>query len=210
MVAFLPLLAVAEDKSLLACIKGEVYDDSGADNNYFLGGTTAGYVHLFRPPLPPYRYNTVCVFLLAGSASEDRDMNINIVFHATDGPGGSPGAFLGSVPAFIDNISTTIPGTFYTVDLGSSAPIIDTNEVYIGFTYNAQVEENFFSGIDTSPGTPSHPSYSTTDGGATWQDLREQEYGGARADAPRRRRARLRHFGGFAARRSRKLFPSPR
>ncbi len=142
-----------------ACAGGEIYDDGSAENGYSGDPAFIDSFHatqLFTPSSFPAGYDTVCVALIS-LGGDDLDFEIEV--HDSDGPGGSPGTLLGSMPFSVDGIPGGLPCAFYELDISGMNLNIAGGSVYIGVRYNPMEFPSRFVCSDESPATPLHPGF---------------------------------------------------
>ena len=111
-----------------------IHDDGTVENGYGGGpGITAIYADKFTPATYPSSYTSVCVAFNRLCAAPE-SYPIEIVVFDDDGPGGSPGTELGSMPVTITNIPIfpdPTPG-WNSFDISSLNILINEGSVYIG------------------------------------------------------------------------------
>jgi hypothetical protein len=153
------------------CTGGIAYDDGSFEDG--ISAPVANGIQAMSFDLPPHAaaIQQVCVALTRSAASPGPDLAFNVVFYAADGPGGSPGSLLGSVPATATGIpvtsGTTVSARFYAVPIGSALTLPAARTIYVGVQFDGL--QHYFVGVDTSPTTPYRSSFASTDGGSTWQ-----------------------------------------
>jgi len=133
-----------------------IHDDGTVENGYGGGpGITVIYADKFTPATYPSSYTSVCVAfnrLCAAPASYP----IEIVVFDDDGPGGSPGTELGSLPVTISNIPIfpdPTPG-WNSFDISSLNILVNEGSVYIGARWSSDsLIEVYMSSDENGPGS---------------------------------------------------------
>src|SRR5947208_7908629 len=133
-----------------------IHDDGTVENGYGGGpGITVIYADKFTPAAYPSSYTSVCLAfnrLCAGPASYP----IEIAIFDDDGPGGSPGTELGSMPVTITNIPifpdpTTAWNSF---DISSLNIRVNEGSVYIGARWSSDsLALVYMSADENGPGS---------------------------------------------------------
>jgi hypothetical protein len=153
------------------CTGGIAYEDGTFEDGISAPVSDGIQVMSFDLPAHAAAITQVCVALTRAASSPGPDLAFNVVFYAADGPGGSPGTALGSVPATATGIpvtsSTTVNAQFYAVPIGPALTLPAARTIYVGVQFDGL--QHYFVGVDTSPTTPYRSSFASTDGGATWQ-----------------------------------------
>ena len=142
------------------------HDDGTVENGYGGGpGITAIYADKFTPATYPSSYTSVCVAfnrLCAAPASYPME----IVVFDDDGPGGSPGTELGSLPVTISNIPIfpdPTPG-WNSFDISSLNILVNEGSVYIGARWSSDsLIEVYMSSDENGPGSGGGYWFSTID-----------------------------------------------
>ncbi|QQR75053.1 MAG: hypothetical protein IPJ17_05585 [Holophagales bacterium] len=146
------------------CAGGQIHDDGVPENGYGWNNTVVDgrYVDRFTPASYPFRYGTVCLcWVRQGS---DDTIAYDVIAYDDDGPSGTPGTLLGSVPAVASGVPTALPGAFYTVDLSTVTANVTSGSIYLGARWNASVEQGFYLCADESSATP-------LAGGEAWSNV---------------------------------------
>jgi hypothetical protein len=153
------------------CTGGIRYDDGGFEDAVSVPVSNGLEVMSFDLPANASGVQQVCVPLTRTSGATSTDLSFNVVFYAADGPGGSPGTPLASIPATATAVpltsSNTINSQYYPVPIGAALTLPAARSLYVGVQFDGL--QHFFVGVDNSPTTPYRPSFASTDGGATWQ-----------------------------------------
>jgi hypothetical protein len=153
------------------CTGGIHYDDGGFEDGISAPVSNGIEAMSFDLPAHAAAIAQVCVALTRAAASPGPDLAFNVVFYAADGPGGSPGTLLGSVPATATGIPVTsgqtVNAQFYAVAIGSALTLPAARTIYVGVEFDGL--QHYFVGVDASPTTPYRSSFTSTDGGGTWQ-----------------------------------------
>jgi hypothetical protein len=132
-----------------------IHDDGTVESGYTSGpGITGILVDKFTPAVYPSSYTSVCLAfntLCAGPTSQAAE----VVVFADDGPGGSPGTELGSLPVTITSLPVfpdLIPawGSF---DISSLNIVVNSGSVYIGARWApATLPETYLAADENGPG----------------------------------------------------------
>ena len=132
-----------------------IHDDGTVEDGYTSGpGITGIFADKFTPAVYPSSYTSVCVAFntLCGGP---RSQPIEIVVFADDGPGGSPGTELGSLPVTITDIPIfpdPIPA-WTSFDISSLNIVVNSGSVYIGASWApATLPETFLAADENGPG----------------------------------------------------------
>jgi hypothetical protein len=153
------------------CSDGIHYDDGGFEDAVSAPVPGGLQVMSFTLPANAIGILQVCAALTRVADAPSTDLNFNVVFYAADGPGGTPGTLLASVPATAAAIpvtsTDTINARFYPVSIGAALTLPEARQIYVGLQFDGS--QGYFVGVDNSPATPFQPTYASTDGGATWQ-----------------------------------------
>ncbi len=154
------------------CSDGIHYDDGGFEDAVSAPVPGGLQVMSFTLPGNAVGILQVCAALTRVAASPSANLSFNVVFYGADGPGGTPGTLLASVPATATAIpvtsTNTINAQFYPVSIAASALTLPAaRQVYVGLQFDGS--QGYFIGVDNSSTTPFQPTYASTDGGATWQ-----------------------------------------
>jgi hypothetical protein len=147
-------VGVAKDA---VCSGGLILDDGTSEILIAQVGSNAGVVQRFELLPFPTRIRSVCIYYTSTSGQAQ---DINVIFYDTTGPGGAPGNLLASVTVQAPAQSI---GSYREFVLGDSAPVLETEQVYIGALQNSDGSLLFF-GNDQSAGTPQRAIYVTSDG----------------------------------------------
>jgi hypothetical protein len=133
-----------------------IHDDGTVENGYGGGpGITVIYADKFTPATYPDTYTSVCLAfnrLCAGPTSYP----IEIVVFDDDGPGGSPGTELGSMPVTITNIPIFPDPTpaWNSFDISSLNIVVNDGSVYIGARWSSDsLAEVYMSADENGPGS---------------------------------------------------------
>ncbi len=147
-----------------------VYDDGGFENA--ISAPVAGGLQVMSFDLPANAAGVqqVCFALTRFSGTSTADLPFNVVFYAADGPSGTPGTLLASVPATATAVPASSGGTvttqFYAVAIGSALTLPAARTIYVGAQFDGS--QGFFVGVDQSPTTQVQTGYLSSDGGSTW------------------------------------------
>ncbi len=127
-----------------------IHDDGTVENGYGGGpGITVIYADKFTPATYPSTYTSVCLAfnrLCAGPASYP----IEIAIFDDDGPGGSPGTELGSMPVTITNIPIFPNPTpvWNSFDISSLNILVNEGSVYIGARWSSDTLAQVYMSAD--------------------------------------------------------------
>lgn len=153
------------------CTGGIVYDDGGYEDATAVPVTNGQLVMSFDLPSNTAAVQQLCVALTRISGTPSPDLAFNAVFYAADGPAGTPGTLLASVPATATAVpisnGNTVSTQFYSVAIGAALTLPAARTLYAGVQFDGT--QGFFVGIDTSATTTFRPGYVSNDGGASWQ-----------------------------------------
>ncbi|MGH2654326.1 MAG: hypothetical protein ACRDHV_08265 [Actinomycetota bacterium] len=141
------------------CPGGQIYDDGVAENGYSGNPATVSdfeAVHQFTPTAYPMLYTKVCIaFVSLGGP----DLAFAIEVRDDDGPSGTPGTLLGSVPASATGIPGGLPCAFYEFDISGLGVVVSDGSVFIGPRYDPMTYPSRFVCGDESGTTPLHPGF---------------------------------------------------
>ena len=131
-----------------------IHDDGSVESGYTSGpGITGVFADKFTPAVYPSSYTSVCVAFntLCGGP---RSQAIEIVVFADDGPGGSPGTELGSLPVTITDIPIFPDPTpaWTSFDISSLNIVVNSGSVYIGARWAPDLVETFLAADENGPG----------------------------------------------------------
>jgi hypothetical protein len=148
------------------CTGGIIYDDGSFEDASAVPVAGGLQVMSFDLPANAAGVQQLCVALTRLPTSAAPDLS----FYAADGPSGTPGTLLASVPATATAVPVTNGSTvntqFYAVSIGSALTLPAARTIYAGVQFDGT--QGFFVGIDTSASTALRPAYVSTDGGGTW------------------------------------------
>ena len=105
---------------------------------------------------------------------DDPNLDFTINFWAADGPNGTPGTLLASVPETASGVPQDQTGTFYDFDLGSQGIVMPATVVYAGIAISDATADDFFLCLDHDGGG-TQPGYFDRNSSGTWRDLRTQD-----------------------------------
>jgi hypothetical protein len=153
------------------CSGGIRYDDGGFEDATSVPRADGLQVMSFDLPANASGVAQVCVALTRSSTSTSQDLDFNVVFYAADGPAGSPGTLLASVPGTATAIpitsTNTVNAQFYAVGIGSALTLPASRTLYVGLQFDGS--QGFFIGVDQSSTTPYRSAFASIDGGVDWQ-----------------------------------------
>ncbi len=153
------------------CSGGIIYDDGTFEDATAVPVADGLQVMSFDLPANAAGVQQVCVALTRLASSSGQDLAFNVVFYAADGPSGTPGTMLASVPATASAVPVTngnsVNTQFYSVSIGSALTLPAARTIYAGLQFDGTT--GFFVGIDGSATTPVRPGYVSKDGGLSWQ-----------------------------------------
>jgi len=144
-----------------------IHDDGTVENGYGGGpGVTVIYADKFTPAAYPSMYTSACVAfnrLCIGPTSYP----IEIVVFDDDGPGGSPGTELGSMPVTNTNIPIfpdPVP-VWNSFDISSLNIVVNAGSVYIGARWSSAdtLAQVYLSSDENGPGSGDGYWFSTID-----------------------------------------------
>ncbi len=156
-----------------SCNAGIVYDDGGFEAAYAVGPAAASMVMKLDLVPTTTAFDQVCIGLTRTSGAPS-SVTVNIVIYDDNGPGGSPGTFLGGTSAVASSIPAQPGAAFYAFDLSGSGVVLPAGSVYVGAHWQA-----FYSGGtqfidmlgDRSAGTPLRASFESTNNGGSWTSM---------------------------------------
>jgi hypothetical protein len=132
-----------------------IHDDGTVENGYVSGPGIPGiFADKFTPAVYPSSYTSVCLAFntLCGGP---RSQAVEIVVFADDGPGGSPGTELGSLPVTITSLPVfpdPVPA-WSSFDISSLNIIVNSGSVYIGARWAPDgLPETFLASDENGPG----------------------------------------------------------
>jgi hypothetical protein len=152
------------------CSDGIHYDDGTFEDAVSAPVPGGLQVMSFTLPANAIGILQVCAALTRVADAPSPNLDFNVVFYGADGPGGTPGTLLASVPATATAIpvtTNTINAQFYPVGIGAALTLPEARQIYVGLQFDGS--QGYFIGVDNSSTTPYQPTYASTDGGATWQ-----------------------------------------
>jgi len=152
------------------CSAGVVYDDGVFSDGYSLGNgdpNDAIVVMKFNLPAGTVHLDQVCT-CFARSATGPTSMNFDVVIYDDNGPGGTPGTLLGSVPATINSFPGVDTPAFYSLNVSGSGITLPDTSVYVGARWpGGQI---VMCG-DTSASTTQRQSFGSGNNGLSWTDM---------------------------------------
>jgi hypothetical protein len=153
------------------CSGGLHYDDGTFEDAVSVPRTNGLQVMSFEVPANASGIQQVCAALTRLPQAPTADLSLNVVFYAADGPAGSPGTLLASVPATAAAVPVTTGNTvnaqFYSFNIGSGLTLPAARTLYVGLEFDGS--QGFFIGIDDSATTPYRDAFVSNDGGISWQ-----------------------------------------
>lgn len=154
------------------CAGGIAYDDGSFEDGISAPVSNGIQVMSFDLPSNAAAIQQVCVALTRAAAAPGPDLAFSVVIYAADGPGGTPGTLLATVPATATGIpvtsGSTVAAQFYAVPIGSALALPAARTIYVGAQFDGL--DHYFMAVDTSSTTPYRGSFASTDGGSTWQE----------------------------------------
>ncbi len=110
------------------------------------------FVQKFTPDAYPFTIGSACIaFTRAGG---DTECDFDLVVFDDDGPFGSPGTLLASIPTRAIDIPYWLDYAFTGVDLNGLIPEITDGAVYVGAAWDENLDRPFYIPTDLSPRTP--------------------------------------------------------
>jgi len=147
---------------------GSVVHDDGtyeiAYGGYWEDVSSMRFVDRFTPSFYPATYSEVCVSISKQEVGGTLDgFDFSIIAFADDGPDGTPGSSLGSLPvhvAMLPDYEFGAQGQFLAVDVSSLALDIGSGSVYLGAEWDPTQYVGIFIWMDTdSSGGPPAGGY---------------------------------------------------
>jgi len=165
------------------CEEGEVPDDGTVEAGYGWVElvTYAGFVERFDAAALSGGLERICICLLQGfSDPPDFDKEFQIVVYDDDGPSGSPGTLLASIPAIATTVPVFPPGAFYDYEVGGEVSSLPSEgNVFIGIEWQPHIEEALAVCIDED--TPPNGGYTMSTTVPQWMPIQEvspfEDYG---------------------------------
>ncbi len=148
------------------CSGGTALDDGSFENGYRTAfATDARFVQRLTPPSYPSGLERVCACWATGL--DPAVMAFNFLIYDDDGPSGSPGRLLGTVPSSV-LISTAFGEAFVGEDCASLNLRTESGGVYVGVQWNAATNVDFFTCSDESSATPLATMFRSSNAGLSW------------------------------------------
>lgn len=158
------------------CQDGIVYDDGSAENGISFIADTLDMVMRFDLGQSGAKIGDVCV-CWTRDPSQGPSVNIpfEIVFYEV-APNGEPGELITVVPQTAENVPSFMDssplGSFYSYDLTAEDIVIADDQVYVGVSWFANAEPEFFLCTDDD-GNGDQPLHVSADLGVSWAALRD-------------------------------------
>jgi hypothetical protein len=149
-------------------VPGAVVHDDGtyeiAYGGYWEDVSSMRFVDRFTPTFYPATYSSVCVSISKQEVGGTLDgFDFSIIAYADDGPDGTPGTPLGTLPVHVATLPDYVfgaQGEFITVDVTPLALDIAAGSVYLGAEWDATLYPGIFIWMDTdSSGGPPAGGY---------------------------------------------------
>ncbi|HXU31707.1 MAG TPA: hypothetical protein VN851_14125 [Thermoanaerobaculia bacterium] len=150
------------------CSGGSAADDGSIEEGYRVGAPDVRIVQRLLPPNYPSILSRVCTCWLTGT--DPSAMSFNFMVYDDDGPSGTPGTFLGSVPSTV-NIGAPFSSAFVGESCTSLGIHLASGGAYVGVQWNGVANEDLFICADESPSTPLAQVYQSTSGGNSWNPI---------------------------------------
>ncbi len=150
------------------CSGGTAVDDGSIEQGYRIGASDVRLVQRLTPPNYPATLSRVCTCWLTGSDASS--MAFNFLIYGDDGPGGTPGTLLGTVPSTV-NIGSPFSAGFIGQDCSALGIQISSGGAYVGVQWDGVANEDLFVCADETPATSAALVYRSTSGGTSWQAL---------------------------------------
>ena len=156
--------------SLADCssVPGAVVHDDGtyeiAYGGYWEDVTSMRFVDKFTPTFYPATYSNVCISISKAEVGGTLDgFDFSVQAYDDDGPNGTPGTLLGSLPAHVDTLPDYVfgaQGEFVAVDISALNLDIAEGSVYLGAEWDPTQYLAIFIWMDTdSSGGPPGGGY---------------------------------------------------
>lgn len=150
------------------CSGGVAADDGSIEQGYRVGAPDVRLVQRLIPPSYPSTLSRVCACWLTGS--DPSSMSFNFLIYDDDGPGGTPGSFLGSVPSSI-SIGSPLTASFVGQDCSALGLQFTSGGAYVGVQWDGVANEDLFVCADEGPGTTLAQVFQSTNAGSSWQPI---------------------------------------
>ncbi|HBL29057.1 MAG TPA: hypothetical protein DD490_19655 [Acidobacteria bacterium] len=153
------------------CSAGVVYDDGGLNDFYSIGnGDPGDSTMVMKFDLPPgtAALDQACVCFSRLNASSPTSMAFEIMVYNDNGPGGTPGTLLGSVPAFASSLPVAGSSQFYSVNLSAAGIVLPDTGVYVGARWPGG---NILLCGDRSGTTVQRSNFGSGNEGLSWNSL---------------------------------------
>ena len=130
------------------CSDGIHYDDGGFEDAVSAPEPGGLQVMSFTLPANAIGILQVCAALTRVADAPSPDLSLNVVFYGADGPGGTPGTLLASVPVTATAIpvtsSNTINAQFYAFSIGAALTLPEARQIYVGLQFDGS--QGYFIG----------------------------------------------------------------
>ena len=170
--AFPPYSVLAGTTAGGQCAGGIVYDDGTVEGGLAFTADTLDMVMRFDLGAPGTKIEEVCVcWTRDDSQGPNTDVPFEIVVYDV-AANGEPGEVLGVVPQQADDVPVFQDSRFYTYDLSGEDIVVPGEQAYVGVSWFANSEPEFFICTDDN-GDGGQPLFFSTDLGTTWMGVRE-------------------------------------
>jgi len=155
------------------CLDGIVYDDGTVEDGLAFGNApTLDLVMRFDIGSTDSKVEDVCVCWTRNpDFGPSTDLPFEIVFYEV-AQDGLPGEFITAVPQTAPDIPAFMESMIYSYDLRGEDLTIADDQVYVGVSWIADAEPEFFLCTDDN-GTGNQPIFASNDLGVTWANVRE-------------------------------------
>ncbi|HEV7667198.1 MAG TPA: hypothetical protein VGS22_01660 [Thermoanaerobaculia bacterium] len=160
------------------CTAGTALDDGTFESGYRIpSAADVRFVQRLTPSEYPASLTRVCACWKVPAPDA---MPFTFLIYDDNGPEGTPGTLLGSLPASV-TIDTASGEEFVGRDCASLNLLTPSGSVYVGVRWNAADHSSFFVCSDETFETPLAVMYVSDDGGLTWNSVPSQFGDNARA-----------------------------
>jgi hypothetical protein len=143
--------------------------DDGQAETLIGWGSGDSFVQRMGPGSLPASLRRVC-FEVTRNGIDDQ-MSGWVVVYDDDGPGGSPGTLLESVPVVVQGVAVWPETSLVSVALGADSVEVNGGAVFVGIEWDDEVDRPFYAAVDESIGTPQQIMAYRADTADPWSDV---------------------------------------